>query len=107
MVFLFLITIYFFPQSTFFIKLFQLFSPRTLYLAVVRQDLHQPKLSSNINMMPSNCSRCTHNIQQNDHLLARIAVLQAQLQTISLGKGNLQWGKKVFSQPPIVQVLPL
>ena len=24
-----------------------------------------------------------------------------------IGMGNIQWGKTVFSQPPIVQVLPL
>ncbi len=26
---------------------------------------------------------------------------------VSSKQGHLQWGKKVFSQPPIVQVLPL
>ena len=66
----------FFPHSTFCHSTFSL---RTLYLDVVCQDLQQPKLSSNINTMPSNCSRCTHNIQENDRLTARIAVLQAQL----------------------------
>ena len=60
---------------------------------MVRQDVQQPKLSSNINMMPSNCSRCTHNIQENDHPTARIAVLQAQIQTQSLGKGYFSVGK--------------
>ena len=69
---------------------------------MVRQDLHQPKLGSNINMMPSNCSRCTHNIQENDCLMAKIAVLQAQLQTQSLGKGNLCVGKdETVSVPPV------
>ena len=73
-----------------------------LYLDVVRQYLHQPKLSSNINMMPSNCSRCTHNIQENDRLTARIAELQAQLQTQSLGKGNFSVGKdETASVPPV------
>ncbi len=38
---------------------------------------------------------------------------QAPLNKVSLfyiktvGEGKVQWGKKVFSQPPIVQVLPL
>lgn len=57
---------------------------------------------SNINMMPSNCSRCTYNIQENDRLTARIAVLQAQLQTQSLGKGNFSVGKdETASVPPV------
>lgn len=73
-------------------SLTQLFSSRRFYLDMVRQDFKQPKLS-NINMMPSNCSRCTYNIQENDRLMARIAVLQAQLQTQSLGKGNFSVGK--------------
>uniref|UniRef100_A0A8C7QG66 SGNH hydrolase-type esterase domain-containing protein n=1 Tax=Oncorhynchus mykiss TaxID=8022 RepID=A0A8C7QG66_ONCMY len=78
------------------------FSLQTLYLDMVRQDLQQPKLSSNINMMPSNCSRCTHNIQENDRLTARIAVLQAQHQTQSLGKGNFSVGKdETASVPPV------
>ncbi|XP_071192547.1 uncharacterized protein [Salvelinus alpinus] len=69
---------------------------------MVRQHLQQPKLSSNINMMSSNCSRCTHNIQENDRLTARIAVLQAQLQTQSLGKGNFSVGKEeTASVPPV------
>ena len=68
---------------------------------MVRQDFKQPKLS-NINMMPSNCSRCTYNIQENDRLTARIAVLQAQLQTRSLGKGNFSVGKdETVSVPPV------
>ena len=73
-----------------------------LYLEEDRQDLHQLKLSSNINMMPSNCSRCTHNIQENDHLTARIAELPAQLQTQSLGKGNLSVGKDETASVPAV-----
>ena len=78
------------------------FSLRTLYLDTVRQDLQQPKLSSNINMMPFNCSRCTRNIQENDRLTARIAVLQAQLQTQSFGKGNFSVGKdETASVPPV------
>ena len=78
------------------------FSLRTLYLDMVRQDLQQPKLSSNINMMRSNCSRCTHNIQENDRLMARIAMLQAQLQMQSLGKGNFSVGKdESASVPPV------
>ncbi|CDQ58613.1 unnamed protein product [Oncorhynchus mykiss] len=53
-------------------------------------------------MMPSNCSHCTHNIQENDRLTARIAVLQAQLQTQSLGKGNFSVGKdETASVPPV------
>ena len=71
-----------------------------LYLDVVRQDLHQQKLSSNINIMPSNCSCCTHNIQENDHFMARIAVLQAQFQTQSLGKGNLSVGNDETASVP-------
>ena len=52
--------------------------------------------------MPSNCSRCTHNIQENDHLTARIAVLQAQLQMQSLGKSHFSVGKdETASVPPI------
>ena len=58
--------------------------------------------SSNINIMPSNCSRCSHNIQENDRLTARIDVLQAQLQTQSLGKGNFSEGKgETASVPPV------
>ena len=69
---------------------------------MVLQDLHQPKLSSNINIMPSNCSRCTHNIQENGRLMVRIAVLQAQLQTQLLGKGHLSVGKdETVFVPPI------
>ena len=68
----------FFPHSTVFHTTFSL---QTFYLDMVRQDLQQPKLSSNINMMPSNCSHCTHIIQENDRFTAMIAVLQAQLQT--------------------------
>jgi hypothetical protein len=80
---------------------FNFFNP-TLYLEVVCQDLLQLKLSSNINMMPSNCSHCTHNIQENDRLMVRIAVLQAQLQTQSLGKRNLSVGKdEAASVPPV------
>ena len=46
-------------------------------------------------MMPSNCSRCAR-------LTARIAVLQAQLQTQSLGKGNFSVGKdETASVPPV------
>ena len=46
-------------------------------------------------MMPSNCSRCAR-------LTARIAVLQAQLQTQSLGKGNFSVGKdETESEPPV------
>uniref|UniRef100_A0A8C7UQ92 SGNH hydrolase-type esterase domain-containing protein n=1 Tax=Oncorhynchus mykiss TaxID=8022 RepID=A0A8C7UQ92_ONCMY len=72
------------------------------YLDMVRPDFQLPKLSSNINMMPSNCSRCTHNIRENDCLTARIAVLQAQLQTQSLGKGNFNVGKdETVSVPPV------
>lgn len=45
--------------------------------------------------MPSNCSRCAR-------LTARIAVLQAQLQTQSLGKGNFSVGKdETASVPPV------
>ena len=69
------------------------------------QDLHQPqKLSNvnNINTMPSNCSPCTHNIQENYRLMVRIAMLQAQLQMQSLGKGNLSVGKdETASVPPV------
>ena len=85
----------FLPHST--------FSPRTLYLDMVLQDLHQlKKLSSNINTMPSNCSRCTLNIQENVLLIVRIAVLQAQLQMQSLGKGNFSVGKdETASVPPV------
>ena len=69
---------------------------------MVHKDLHQPKQSGNINMMPSNYSRCTHSIQENDRLTARIAVLQAQLQMQSLGKGNFSVGKdKTASVPPV------
>ena len=81
-------SVFTFNTSGFFLA--QFFSPRMLYLDVVVQDPHQPKkLSSNINTMHSNFSRCTHNIQENYFLMVRIAVLQAQLQMQSLGKGNL------------------
>ena len=69
---------------------------------MVRQDLHHPKVSSNINIMPSNCSRCTHNIQENNCLTATITVLQAQLHTQLLGKGNFSVGKnETASVPPV------
>ena len=51
-------------------------------------------------MMPSNCSRCTQNIQEN--LTTRIAVLQAQLQRQSLGKGNFSVGKDETALVPPV-----
>jgi hypothetical protein len=52
--------------------------------------------------MPSNCSHCSHNIQENDRLTARIAALQAQRHTKSLGKGHLNAGKdETASVPPI------
>lgn len=90
--------IFSFPSLNFF---HSTFSPRRFYLDMVRQDFKQPKLS-NINMMPSNCSRCTYNIQENDRLTARIAVLQAQLQTQSLGKGNFSVVKgETASVPPV------
>jgi hypothetical protein len=77
-------------------------SLRTLYLHMVLQDLHQPKLSSNINTMPSNCSCCIHNIQENYRLMVRIAMLLTQLQMQSLGKGNLCVGKdEIASVPPV------
>ena len=101
---LFKCSLYIFEQCIFFPPLAQLFSLNffnpTLYLEVVHQDLHQLKLSSNINIMPSNCSRCTHKIQ--DRLMVRIAVLQVQLQTQSLGKRNLSVGKdETASIPPV------
>ncbi len=47
-----------------------------------------------------------------DHVLARVRQCQIYTRTLSKNGRSLelwyiQWGKKVFSQPPIVQVLPL
>ena len=45
---------------------------------------------------------CTHNTQEHDRLMARIAVLRARLQTQSLGKGNFSVGKdETASVPPV------
>uniref|UniRef100_A0AAZ3QIA8 SGNH hydrolase-type esterase domain-containing protein n=1 Tax=Oncorhynchus tshawytscha TaxID=74940 RepID=A0AAZ3QIA8_ONCTS len=82
---------------------------------MVRQDLQQPKLRSDINMMPSNSSRCTRNIQENDHLTARIALVSTpkapiigsdKLKTLVIGDSITHSFRFKTTHPAIIHCLP-
>ncbi len=56
------------------------------------------------------CSACTHTLDIHTYIRAvctKYIFSVIHLVSLKHYEPNIQWGKKVFSQPPIVQVLPL